>query len=91
MLDFINKKAYQLDLNDKVVCAFKGHATPIRSLALSPDNTFLAAGCCDEFSTRIWQFNDGQTRAFSFGQALLSGDCSLKIYRWLLPQIQNRC
>lgn len=72
------KKAYQLDLNDKVVCAFKGHATPIRSLALSPDNTFLAAGCCDEFSTRIWQFNDGQTRAFSFGQALLSGDCSFE-------------
>lgn len=72
------KKVYQLDLNDKIIQEYKGHASAIRSLALAPDNSFLAAGCCDQYSARIWQFKAGNTLAFSYGQALLYGDCSFE-------------
>ena len=71
-----SNRLYQLDLDDQFVCAYKGHATPIRSLALSPDNSFLAAGCCDQFAARIWQLKVGQTLAFSYSPNLTQGSCS---------------
>ncbi|HLP94434.1 MAG TPA: caspase family protein [Saprospiraceae bacterium] len=67
----IEKNLFQLDLQGHIVKAFTGHSLDILSLALSPDNTFLAAGCCDNYSARIWKFKEGKAQGFNYeGQPL---------------------